>query len=59
MGNEFTSVLKMKAVYSPETSVTTYQTRRCHNPEVHNMNLPHLYEHLQPHMLTMNFDTGL
>jgi hypothetical protein len=33
------SLLKMEAVYSSETLVTTYQTTRCHAPEEYNMNL--------------------
>jgi hypothetical protein len=36
----------MVAIGSSETSVTTYETARCHNPEDQNPNF-HTYENLE------------
>ena len=36
---ENSSIVKVQAVCSSETTVSTYQTRRCHNPEIHNVTI--------------------
>jgi hypothetical protein len=35
--SELTSILKMEAVYSSLTRLSTYKTSQNHNPEVHNI----------------------